>query len=181
MQLLDCAQVIIQERGLSSFTMEALAKQAGVSNPLIYKYFDTRIALLQELLQREFHRFYGNIRDQLDLAQDYVEVVQIVVSVNFEEFSNGNILNILRNQPDVRQSLARVETKESRRLARFLVRALADHYTLTKAQAEEITVLASGASQAAAEHYCRFGGNREILIRNTVQFIFSGIESFISE
>jgi AcrR family transcriptional regulator len=30
--------------------MEALAREADVSNPLIYKYFDTRRAVLQELL-----------------------------------------------------------------------------------------------------------------------------------
>ena len=30
--------------------MDRLATEAGVSNPLIYKYFDTRLQLLQELL-----------------------------------------------------------------------------------------------------------------------------------
>jgi AcrR family transcriptional regulator len=180
MQLLDCAQVIIQEQGLSSFTMEALAKQAGVSNPLIYKYFDTRLALLQELLEREFHRFYTNIRNKLNEAKDYVEVVHIVVSVNFDERTNGNILNILRDQPDIRQALVEVEVSESGKLARFLVKALADHYTLTRSQAEEITAMGAGASQAAAEHYSRFGGDKQTLIDNTVKFIFGGIERFVS-
>ena len=39
MQLLDCARSLIVDRGLSSFTMDALAKEAQVSHPLIYKYF----------------------------------------------------------------------------------------------------------------------------------------------
>jgi len=44
-------------RGFSSLTIEAVAKEADVSNPLIYKYFDTRLALLRELLGRELIRF----------------------------------------------------------------------------------------------------------------------------
>ena len=40
-QLLDSARDLIQDQGFSGFTMEALATAAGVSNPLVYKYFDT--------------------------------------------------------------------------------------------------------------------------------------------
>ena len=46
-QLLDCARQIILDHGLSTLTMERLATEAGVSNPLIYKYFDTRLHMLQ--------------------------------------------------------------------------------------------------------------------------------------
>ena len=179
MQLLDSAQHLIQTQGLSSFTMEALAKQAGVSNPLIYKYFDTRLALLQELLQRELLRFYANIKQRLEQANDYPEVVRIVVAVNFDEAAKGNVLTMLRNQPDIQQALHKLENKESRRLARFLINSLADHFQLDKSQAEELTVFASGASLAAAEHYGRYGGNKEMLIQNTSRFIFGGIESFL--
>ena len=52
--LLDCARQIVLDQGLSTLTMERLASEAGVSNPLIYKYFDTRLQLLQELLIREY-------------------------------------------------------------------------------------------------------------------------------
>jgi len=178
-QLLDCAVTIIQDRGLSSFTMEALAKEAEVSSPLIYKYFDTRLELLQELLTREHERYSSDIQQQVEKAESYDEVVRIVVSTNFDQASKGNILYVLRSQPDVRPAIKEIETKQSKRFARFLVKSLADEYPLTRKQAEEITVFASGASQAAAEHYGRFGGNREALIENVVQFIFGGIETFV--
>ena len=65
MQLLDCACTIILDLGLSSLTMEALAREAHVSNPLIYKYFDTRRAVLQELLVRESKRFSTELEVQV--------------------------------------------------------------------------------------------------------------------
>lgn len=47
--------------GLSSFTMEALAKESSVRNPLIYKYFNTRL------------------REQVTGAKDYRELVSLVM------------------------------------------------------------------------------------------------------
>ncbi|MDB2312045.1 TetR/AcrR family transcriptional regulator [Luminiphilus sp.] len=55
--LLDCSAEIIVMESVSYFTMEGLAKCAGVSAPLIYNYFPNRIVLLQTLLKREYRRF----------------------------------------------------------------------------------------------------------------------------
>ena len=52
-QLLDTARDLLLKKGFSGFTMDTLAFEAGVSNPLIYKYFDTRLELLQGLWARE--------------------------------------------------------------------------------------------------------------------------------
>lgn len=180
MQLLDCAQTLIQDKGLSSFTMEALAREAGVSNPLIYKYFDTRLALLQELLTREFNRFYGEMQEQIEKAGSFEDVVAIAVSVNFEQFSKGNILTTLTDQPDVAETLGEVQTEESSNYGRFLVKELASQYGLSRKQAQELIILASGASQAAARQYSQFGGDKDKLIANAVAFIFGGIDRLTS-
>ena len=180
MQLLDCAQTIILERGLSSFTMESLAREAGVSNPLVYKYFATRLAILQELLVRETKRFNTQLQAQVTQAQDYQELITLVVSVNFEQFSNNNIVYILRDQPDVFEAIAVDDRKQSGGMGRFLVQTLADQYTIDRKQAEQMVVLASGASQAAAAHYNRYGGDQAAMINDTVQFIFGGIDALLS-
>jgi len=179
MQLLDCAQTIILERGLSSFTMESLAREAGVSNPLVYKYFATRLAILQELLVRETKRFNTQLQEQVTQAQDYQELITLVVSANFEQFSNNNIVYILRDQPDVFEAIAVDGRKQSGVMGRFLVQTLADQYTIDRKQAEQMVVLASGASQAAAAHYNRYGGDQAAIINDTVQFIFGGIDALL--
>ena len=51
-QLLDTTQAMLISKGLQAFTMEGLAKAAGVSAPLVYNYFANRIELLQALLKR---------------------------------------------------------------------------------------------------------------------------------
>jgi len=177
MQLLDSAKTLILARGLSSFTMESLAREAGVSHPLIYKYFDTRLSLLHALLERESSHFNHELREQVSQASDYHELVRLFVSANFTQFSTNNIVYILREQPDIFAAIAARDREEHRLTARFLVKTLADEFPVTKAQAEQLVVLASGASQTAAAHYNRYGGDRETMITDTVRFIYGGIHA----
>ncbi len=176
-QLLDCARDIILSQGLSSLTMEVLATEAGVSNPLIYKYFDTRLQVLQELLTREYDAFRESVADRLSEAGDYREAVRTYVDINFRQFAGGDVLSILFNQPDVRQVFAE---QERPRHAPFLIKQMAKEYNIPKKLAEKIVVLASGASLAAAEHYGRYGGDREAQIDQAVDFIFGGINQVLN-
>ena len=50
-QLLDVTREMILQDGLQSFSMEALARAAGVSSPLVYNYFSSRVDTLQSLLR----------------------------------------------------------------------------------------------------------------------------------
>ena len=102
-QLLDSARDLIQNQGFSGFTMEALATEAGVSNPLVYKYFDTRLELLQELWTREYERYTGSVREQLSKAESFEDIVRLFVDLNFNELSLGGITHILGAQPEVRE------------------------------------------------------------------------------
>ncbi|MFT5691883.1 MAG: AcrR family transcriptional regulator [Oceanicoccus sp.] len=158
-QLLDVTQSLILEYGLNNFTMEALATAAGVSNPLVYKYFDTRLELFQTLLLREFQRFNKQLVLEINKASNFDEVVKIVVTVNFDQQSNnGNIVQLLQNHADVEAILKTTRTRH--KMAKFLVSEISERYSLTTKQAESATVMASGSSVAAAKHYKQYGGNR---------------------
>ena len=175
-QLLDCAQHIILSDGLSSLTMELLANKASVSNPLIYKYFATRLQILQELLIREYGAFRESLAEPDKSTTNYRDAVRRYVDINFRQFSNGDILGILLGQPDVRQV---IHEKERPRYAPHFINEMAKEFGIRRRLAEKVVVLASGASIAAAEHYGRYGGDRETQIDQTVSFIFGGIESLL--
>ena len=175
-QLLDCARDIILNQGLSTLTMEILAQEAGVSNPLIYKYFDTRLQVLQELLVREFNAFRDSVMEDLSAANTYRDAVRAYVAINFHQFAGGDVLSILFNQPDVRKGLAEKRPRDAPRL----IKEMAKEYNISTKLAEKLVVLASGASLSAAEHYGRYGGDRELQIEQTVDFIFGGINSVLN-
>ena len=174
--LLDCARQIVLDQGLSTLTMERLASEAGVSNPLIYKYFDTRLQLLQELLIREYKAFQQSFTESEPRVGSYRDVLRGYVDINFRQFAGGDVLGILLGQADVSQVL---KDRERARNAPFLINELAHEFNIAKSLAEKILVLSSGASLAAAEHYSRVGGDREAQIDQTVAFIFGGIEQIL--
>ena len=176
-QLLDCARQVVLSQGLSTLTMERLATEAGVSNPLIYKYFDTRLQLLQELLIREYKAFQKSFAQSGPRVGNYRDVLRGYVDINFRQFAGGDVLGILLGQADVSQVL---KDRERARYAPFLINELAQEFNIPKSLAEKILVLASGASLAAAEHYSRVGGDREGQIDQTVLFIFGGIEQILN-
>ena len=158
-------------------TIERLATEAGVSNPLIYKYFDTRLQLLQELLIREYKAFLQSFVQSDSRVGSYRDALRGYVDVNFRQFAGGDVLGILLSQADVSQV---IKDKERARYAPFFINELASEFDIPKGLAEKILVLASGASVAAAEHYSRAGGDREAQIDQTVSFIFGGIQQILS-
>jgi hypothetical protein len=129
-------------------------------------------------LVRESKRFDSELELQVTSAKDYHELVTLIVSGNFEQFSSNNIITILRDQPDIYKVIAVDERKKRSVMARFLLKSLADQFTVDRKKAEQLVVLASGASLAAA-HYDRFGGSKAEMIDSTVQFIFGGIDSLL--
>ena len=177
-QLLDSARDLIQNQGFSGFTMEALATEAGVSNPLVYKYFDTRLELLQELWTREYERYNRNVREQLTKAENFEDIVRLFVNLNFTELSLGEITHILGSQPELREVTKAKQKSNQRGTGLFLVNTVEEMYHLTPSQATHLVVLASGASIEAARHYARYGGSRKKMVEDTVSFILKGVKAF---
>lgn len=55
-QLLDAALMVIDEHGYEGVSMEAIARAAGVTKPVVYDLFANRNELLMALLRREEER-----------------------------------------------------------------------------------------------------------------------------
>jgi len=177
-QLLDSARELLLKQGFSGFTMDALASEAGVSNPLIYKYFDTRLVLLQDLWAREYEGYTLSVREELSDAENFEDVVRLFVNLNFKQLSLGGIIHILGAQPELHEVTKEKQKENVRKTGRFLVNTVEEMYHLTPSQAGHVVALASGASIEAARHYARYGGSRKKMVEDTVSFILNGVEAF---
>jgi AcrR family transcriptional regulator len=52
-QLLDVTKKLVGEHGFHDLTIEAIAKHAGITRPVIYAHFEDLDALLEAMLERE--------------------------------------------------------------------------------------------------------------------------------
>ncbi|GAB5487007.1 MAG: TetR/AcrR family transcriptional regulator [Parasphingorhabdus sp.] len=180
MQLLDCAKNIILKQGFSALTMEAVTKEANVSNPLVYKYFDTRLSLLTELTEREIIRYYSEVLEELEVNQGFQHLLHISVRTNFDEVANGNILSILRSQPDIERRIDKAKLRKKIDVGPILVRRTMDAFQISKSQAINIVTFGSGVSQRAAMQWQQHGGDRDKMIKEVIAFINGGIDALIS-
>jgi AcrR family transcriptional regulator len=55
-QLLDVAKAIVVERGFHAVSIEAVARQAGISRPIVYGHFHDLDGVLEALIDREGRR-----------------------------------------------------------------------------------------------------------------------------
>jgi AcrR family transcriptional regulator len=174
-QLLDTTAAIIEDLGFSGFTMETLAKTAGVSNPLVYKYFDSRQEIFKELLLRELEDFRLKMRAKVVSTQSFEDLVRVFVEANFEQSEAGNVRDVLLSQPDLRDAVSKTLERNHKETGRYLIeRVIESNRTMTLEQAEHLLYMGSAASVAAAEKVNRSGRSRQRLIDNTVSFILGG-------
>ena len=75
--LLEHARRLIVERGLSACSLEEVAREAGVSKALVYKYFPDRDAVLKALVAHEYEvmpRLGGAAQPDIPFAEAIARV-----------------------------------------------------------------------------------------------------------
>src|SRR4051812_2562449 len=69
-QLLDAAKAVVAEHGFHGVSIEAVARGAGVTRPIVYRHFDDLAALLDALVERETLRALLQLRGGLPAGVD---------------------------------------------------------------------------------------------------------------
>lgn len=74
-QILDSTRRLMFREGYAGVTMQSIAREAGVTRPVVYEFYRDRTQLLQDLLSREAQK-------ALALAQSVVPVAQSGEALN---------------------------------------------------------------------------------------------------
>ena len=67
-QLLDVAKAIVVEHGFHAVSIEGLAREAGISRPIVYGHFHDLPGVLEALIEREGARAIGQLGEVLPAA-----------------------------------------------------------------------------------------------------------------
>jgi AcrR family transcriptional regulator len=79
-QLLDAALSVILEQGYSGVSIEAVARAAGVTRPVVYDHFRNLGRLLQALVEREEHYALQQLEDVVPIDPGDHEPGQLLAS-----------------------------------------------------------------------------------------------------
>lgn len=77
--ILDAAKNILAARGLEGVTTAAIASQAGISEPILYRHFPSKRALLEQLLREVIERVTGELAGIAESEADPVRALRRVI------------------------------------------------------------------------------------------------------
>lgn len=176
-QLLDVATQLIVSHGLQRFSLKQLAVDAGVSEPLLFHYFSSRLDLLQQLLSRDYDRYLQAVQTSLDGTESLGDVLRFYVSRNYDHHAEDNVIDILLADPEISIVVEERRRAHQRLREKSLIRAIAYEFGVKRKKAAMLAMMASSASFAAAcyAHDNRIG--RAEAIETALRFMTGGFES----
>lgn len=69
-QILDATKALAGERGFHDISIDAVAKRAGITRPVVYGHFDDLAGLLRALVDREGQRAVGQLMELVPQEED---------------------------------------------------------------------------------------------------------------
>jgi AcrR family transcriptional regulator len=128
-QILDAAVKLIVGAGHARCTLEQVAAAAGVSTPLVYKYFPRREDLLTALLDREFKLLARRGLNSIPSDAPVEQVVRATVANALHYyFERGPIVRLLSDDPAVAELARRGNTASTRATSEFFIAKFVESY-----------------------------------------------------
>lgn len=114
-QLLRAAQDVFVSKGYHSTSMDDIAENAGVSKPVLYQHFTSKLELYLALLDGRAAELVGQVRDALSSTEDNKERVNRAMRAYFEFVdAQGEAFRLVfesdqRNDPEVSERVLKME------------------------------------------------------------------------
>jgi AcrR family transcriptional regulator len=160
-QLLAAAQEVFVAQGYHAAAMDDIAERAGVSKPVLYQHFPGKLELYLALLDTHCDAMVDHVRGAMAATTDNKERVRGAVRAYFDFVDHESeafrlvFESDLRNEPAVRERVARVE---SGCIAAITDTIMADT-GVSRARAELLASGLVGAAETAARFWLA-GGRR---------------------
>jgi AcrR family transcriptional regulator len=125
--ILETAAAMLAETSVADLTLTALARRARLAKSAVLRYFDSREAVLLDLLVREWADWLAALTDLLDAAADPVDALvdTLVVRPTLCDLLAAQAVVLERNvSPEVAAGFKRTTVENTRTLGVLLRRAV---------------------------------------------------------
>lgn len=159
-QILDAAQQVFVESGYHLAVMDEIADRAGVSKPVLYQHFPSKLELYLALIDAFTDEMLGLLRDALAATNDNKARVMATIATYFEYVSQegGSYRLIfesdLRNEPEVSSRLEGFSVA----CAAAMAEVISADTSLSAEDAHLLGMALTGMAQIAARDWLAQGG-----------------------
>lgn len=181
-QILDYAARLVAEEGFSGFSMERVARDAGVSKALVYTYFPNQTQLLRSLLKRDLERIQREQMHAAMTARTFPELVRNTTHIALLEVeSRGAFVRRLLSEPSLADAADTVRTPEHDTNARYLAKRISKEFGIALADALRLTEIGLGLTIAAGDFLQKTGAPRAQVEETTIAMIIGAVKAGAAE
>ncbi|MFI0422536.1 TetR family transcriptional regulator [Spongiactinospora gelatinilytica] len=181
-QLLGAAQEVFVENGYHAAAMDEIAERAGVSKPVLYQHFPSKLELYLALLDTHVDDMVGRCREALAATTDNKQRVQAAIGAFFDFVSvQGEAFRLvfesdLRNVEPVRQRMER-SLRES---AAMISQVIQEDTGCSKEEAHLLGVGLVGMAEVSARYWLTSGDSipKEAATQLMARLAWRGIGGF---
>jgi AcrR family transcriptional regulator len=176
------AQQVFVAQGYHAAAMDEIAERAGVSKPVLYQHFPGKLDLYLALLDTQCAAMIERLREAMATTSDNKERVRGAVVAYFDFVDHESeafrlvFESDLRNDPAVRERLARVEGQ----IIAAVTDTIMNDTRVSRARAELLAAGLVGAAETAARFW--LAGGRQVDKSEAEQLLaaltWRGIASF---
>ena len=158
-QLLQAAQEVFVAQGYHAAAMDDIADRAGVSKPVLYQHFPSKLELYLALLDTHCDALVAKTRAAMAATSDKIERVRAALSAYFDIIDHESeafrlvFESDLRNEPAARERMERAERESIEAVADTI---MADT-GVERAPAELLAAGLVGSAQTAARFWLATG------------------------
>lgn len=150
--ILDRAAALIAAEGLGAASMERIGREAGVSKPLVYAYFQNITNLLQELLLRDQRRLWELQTIAVSEATNFEELIRFTTRTYLKHVEkNGIHIQRLMSEPTVSAVFQERERESRQRVVDFLAKEMVRSFNVPRGVAILATEVSMGMTGIAGE------------------------------
>lgn len=174
--ILDAAAALIIAEGLTAFSMERIAREAGISKALVYNYFGNQTALLSELLLREYRAFQKAGRFAASKVTGLEAVVRATTRAYLDHIAKrGSLIQRLMREPAIAESLKQLEAAARPVTAAFFAELIVKERGIAPEKAMLASQLLMGLTGAAGDHLAETGADPSAIEHLVVAMIMASI------
>jgi AcrR family transcriptional regulator len=100
-KILDAAGEVFVERGIRRSSVEMIAERSGVGRTTVYRRFENRQQIVQAVLGRECHRFFGSILSATSGEQRLEDQVIEGLLMGLHAADTSVLSDLLRSEPEL--------------------------------------------------------------------------------
>lgn len=182
-QLLDAANEVFTSKGYHAAAMDDIAEAAGVSKPVLYQHFGSKLDLYLALLDASCDRLVEVVEEALASTEDNADRVVATMGAFYEFVSaaSGEFRFVFESDLTGDGQVQHRLWKVNNDIADAIAAVIADDTGLPHEQSKVLAISLVGIAQVSARYWVS-GGSRRIALEEATQLVsnlaWRGISGF---